>query len=114
MAQGDTRRQAGIQCAGELLDREGVFEAEVHDLAKRVHAGVGATGRGQHWRLARQVVDGLAQRRFDGRCVGLRLPAVVAGALVFEDEFYVHRSTSSTSTMGAPSPSRGPIFSTRV
>jgi len=40
-------RQAGIQRAWQLRDRELALEAKVHNLAKRMHAGIGAACRGQ-------------------------------------------------------------------
>src|SRR6202022_931883 len=110
----DVRSEPGIQGARQLLNGEFAFEAKAHHLAERMHAGVGAPGGRQHRRLAGEAVNGLAERGFDGRCARLRLPPVVAGPLVLDDEFHVHRSTSSTRTIGAPSPWRGPIFSTRV
>ena len=114
LSNGDVRREPGVQRASQLLDRERSLQCEVHDLAERVDAGVGSSRRCQRRRFTRQVMDRVAESRLDRRCAGLGLPARVIRSLVFEDELDVHRSTSSTSTMSAPSPWRGPIFRTRV
>ena len=55
-------------------------------LGQRVHAGIGAAGASQVEDLRARPCEGGAQLSRHGACVLLLLPAVVARALVLEDQ----------------------------
>src|SRR5919201_6375446 len=110
------------------------LESEAHHLTQCMDAGVRAPGRSKNRRLPGKRINRRAQGALDGWGGRLGLPAVIARALVLEHQLdvhtrsgvgvhvhclakvnaLVHRSTSSTRTISAPSPWRGPIFKTRV
>ncbi len=111
-ANGDGLRQPGVEPAHEYLGFETRCRRERRHLAQRVHAGVGAPGKGDAHAFAREVAQGSFELALDGGRVLLELGAGEGrAAVVLEDErdpagLAGHSSAGSSSSraMGAPSP----------
>jgi len=57
---------------------------EMRHLAQRMNTGVGAPGAGQPHTLAGDLCQRAFQRILQGIAMGLRLPTVKAGAVIFD------------------------------
>jgi hypothetical protein len=74
----------------------------MHDLAQRMHAGIGAAGGDALHGLAAEFVDRLLQRLLHRRAVLLPLPADEGAAVIFEDELVARHAASSGSGRRVP------------
>ena len=68
------------------LEGDGAVGAEIGHLAPGVHPGVGAARADDRHRRLRQPRHRRFQHPLDGGGVKLALPAVIAGAVVFQKE----------------------------
>ena len=78
--------QHGVEPFVKGLERDGAAGAETGHLAQGVHPGVGAPGADELDRLPGEALQGLFQNLLNGEVALLALPAVVAGAVVFQQE----------------------------
>lgn len=82
----DTGWQAAVEGAAEVGGWNGGRKGKGGNLAKRVDAGVGATGALGKDALARGAMDCIRKQPLDGRQAGLDLPSMVGCPVVGEDE----------------------------
>ena len=68
------------------LEGDGALGAEISHLAPGVHPGVGAARADDRHRRLRQPRHRRFQHPLDSGAVKLALPAVIAGAVVFQEE----------------------------
>ena len=79
---GDIRGQIAVERERQLFQRDTALAFEVGAVAQRVHARIRAAAAGHMAALAHGFFDRLLQRLLDGDLFLLRLPAVVAAAVV--------------------------------
>ena len=73
------------------LEGDGAIGVEIRHLAQGVHSGVGAARAGELHRRARQALQGFFQNLLQAEIAPLALPAVVAAAVVFQDQDNIAR-----------------------
>src|ERR1017187_6615718 len=82
----DAGRQAAVQGSAEVGGWNGGRKGKGRNLAKRVDAGVGATGALGKDALACSAMDCIREQPLDGRQAGLDLPSMVGCPVIGEDE----------------------------
>ena len=90
-AHGHRRWQARIGSKHPATFAAQRLAVEMHDLAERMHAGIGAPGTGYGDRMIGDKTQRLLDHALHGRTVRQALPAEKVGAVVFNAERDAHR-----------------------
>ena len=83
---GDARRQVGTRAERPAARAALGVGIKMHDLAGRVHPGVGAPGAGDFDRLVGDLRQRSLDRGLRARTMAQPLPTVEIGAVVFDAE----------------------------